>query len=139
MIPGGEDLSGKVPVIYSLFQKALTKLPPSGILSRARNTVIQVTWVGIVELAIDEYYGNEATTDINSFSGGVKFEYYIQRAIDTTVRGNLIKHGRWIPQQDREILPSKRTAEEQKLHEIRKRKYTEEELLEKMRELRSRV
>lgn len=143
VLPGGEDLSGKVPIVYTILQKALTNLGPSDILARARTTGIQVTngtktWVTIVEKAIDEYYSGEFTTDINNFGGTFKFEYYVQRSLDTTARELLVSTGKLVPQPDREPKPSRRTKEQQENYEIRKRQYTEEELQEKMRDFRSR-
>lgn len=123
-------------VAYGFLQKALTKLQPSAILARARTTGIQVQWVAIVEKAIEEYFEYDSDIDVSSFS--YKLEFYIQRAIDTISHEELVKTAKRVPQQDTELQPSKRTAEQQARHEILNREYTEQERLEKMKDFRSR-
>jgi hypothetical protein len=123
---------------YGHLQKALTNLGPSDILARARTTGIQVTWVSVVEKAIEEFFLNESSYDISYLTAPTRFDYYVQRSVDSKGREELVAKGTKIPQQDRPVLPSKRTEEQQRFAEIRDKKYTEEELKEKMKDFRSR-
>jgi hypothetical protein len=141
----GVDLSNKKPIIYGILQNALTKLNPPAILARARDTtVIDTTsgttvWVDIVENAIIEFLSDDPVScDVSTFGSPVRFEYYIQTAIDTIVHTKLVNTGKRIPQPEREVLPSRRTEEQKKAAEIRYRRYSEQELLDKMKEFRSR-
>lgn len=132
-------------IIYGYLQKALTNLSPPDILARARTTGIQVTngtevWISVVERVIDEYItANYSAIDVVDLTTQVRFEFYLKRTIDTIAREQLIATGRVIPQEDRDVLPSRRTEEQQKAAEIRNRKYTEEELENKLKEFKSRL
>lgn len=128
------------PVVYEILKNRLTKANPSAIRARARSYGITVHWVSIVQTAIDTFFSNGFSSYyvIDEFTDVINFDNYINDAIAILERDKLIEEGTKIPQQDRPVLPSRRTEEQQKLHDIVTKKYTEEEQQDKMRDFRSR-
>lgn len=139
----GEESSAGPPIVYSFLKKALTNLSAPAILACARVNGIDTTrgndtWIAIVEGAIDEYYHYDNDSSINKLTTPSVFKYYVQRSIDTLERELLLRTGKQVVQPDRDIKPSRRTEEEKLISRIRAKQYTEEELIEKMRDFKSR-
>lgn len=129
------------PVVYEILKNCLTRANPSAIRARARHCGIQVHWVRVVEVAIDSFFSNGFSSYyvIDEFTDVINFDNYVDDAIAILERTKLIEEGTKVPQSDRPVLPSKRTTEQQQLHDIVTKKYTEEELRQRMKDFRSRV
>lgn len=130
-----------IPVIYETLKNRLTKYDVGAIRAHARNCDIGVNWVLLVEKMIDSYfdsYDYHDSNNINNFCDYNNFDYYVNYVIDTLARELLLTTGRRVVQPEGEIKPSRRTEEEKETARILQKRYTEEELIDKMTSWKSR-
>lgn len=130
-----------MPVIYGNIKRVLTNLPPPDIRTRARTGGITVNWVIVVERTIDyffNYYDYDYNNVLTTFTSITTFEYNLTTTIEILEREKLINTGSRVVQPEREVKPSKRTEEERERIRIINKKYTEQELEDKMREFKNR-
>jgi len=106
-----------------------------------------IHWSGIVEDMITRFWAYELDPGknqyaINEFCGADTFSYLMKWVVDERARQLLIDSGDRIVQPDAQIQESRRTPEETAASEIINRRYTEEELRDRIRrfsECRQRV
>jgi hypothetical protein len=98
------------PVIYVVLSKRLDKTGLDVLRARARTDGIAGNWVTLVKAAIDVYFNlSSIQFSVDRFTDLETFEYCMQYATDSFERKKLIEEGDKVSQEDRPVLPSRRT------------------------------
>lgn len=102
-----------------------------------------IHWSGIVEDMIERFWSYEldpskSQYSVNEFCGADIFSYLLRWVVDDRARKLLIDSADRVTQPDAEIHQSRRDERDSAASEIINKKYTQEELNDKMREFKER-